>query len=265
MATDTAASIPDWPAVYRALQNGTAAWATVRGVEEIHGQECLVVELAGGLKGTVPLSEAGLWPGQGLLDLVGQSVPYRVTALDRSGGVVILSRRQALEQLARETWGTVAGGREIEARVVRVGRRLAVLEAGGVTALLPYSELSHGFVADPHTILAPGLTLRVMVLRCEPAARRLIVSLKALAPDPWLAVPARYAVGGRYLGTVHTVAERGLFVELEPGVIVRTRHHRDLEPVRGDHVVVRLAVCDAPRRLLWGTLTVSGRWKGGRR
>ncbi|HUW63419.1 MAG TPA: S1 RNA-binding domain-containing protein [Spirochaetia bacterium] len=251
-----------WPAVYRALQNGTVGWATVRGVEEIHGEACLVVELPGGIKGIVPAAQAGLWPGQSMLELVGESVPYQVTALDRAAFVAILSRREALEQMARETWRTVAGGREIEARVIKVGQRLAVLEAGGVTALLPYSELSHGFVADPHTLLAPGRAVRVRVLRCEQAARRLIVSLKALAPDPWLNVPARYAVGGHYLGTVHRVRERGLFIELEPGVMISTRHHRHQQPVPGDRVLVRLVACDVANKQLWGALTVAGRDKG---
>jgi len=253
----------DWPAVYRALQNGTVGWVVVRGVEKIHGEDCLVVEPAAGIKGIVPPAEAGLWPGEKLIELVGQDIPYRVTALDRAAGVTILSRRQALEQIARDTWCTVAAGRVISARVVKVGQRLAVLEVGGVTALLPYSQLSHGFVADPHTLLVPGSMVRVQVLRCEPAARRLIVSLKALVPDPWLLVPSRYVVDGRYLGTVQKVWERGIFIELEPGVMVRTRHHRDLQPVRGDKVVVRLVVCDVSRRLLWGVLTASGKGRGG--
>lgn len=252
---------PAWPAVYRALKNGTVGWSTVRGAEEIHGEVCLVLELSEGIKGIVPSTQAGLWPGQRLLELVGQSIPYLVTALDRDAGVAILSRRQALDVLARETWRTVAGGMDMEARVIKAGARLAVLEAGGVKALLPYSELSYGFVADPQNLLTPGRSLRVRVLRLEPAAKRLIVSLKALKRDPWLSMSERYIVGGYYTGIVHLVSERGLIVELEPGVMVRTSHHRYLQPERGERALVRLRECDSVRRMLWGVLTGPG--KGG--
>jgi len=266
---DTAASgvstpVPGgWPAVYRALSHGHLAYGLARGLESVNGEPCLVVELPGPIRGIVPAGQAGLWPGQSLAELVGLSIPYRVTAVDRDAGVVILSRRQALEDLARETWRTAVEGGEIEARVIKVGKRLAVLEAGGVTAWLPYAELAHGYVADPGLLLTPGRLVRVRILHCEREARRLIVSLKAMTPDPWLGGPSRYREGGLYPGSVYRVRERGLWVELEPGMLVRTPHHRFLQPAPGERVLVRLVSCDWPRKLLWGIVNIPRRWEVG--
>jgi ribosomal protein S1 len=73
-------------------------------------------------------------------------------------------------------------------------------------------------VSDTSQVVAPGEAVTVKVLRVDDDMQKIALGLKQLSDDPWLAVPAKYAVGQTYPGRVARLADFGVFVELEPGV-----------------------------------------------
>jgi ribosomal protein S1 len=76
-------------------------------------------------------------------------------------------------------------------------------------------------VSDPSSLVKPGDDIAVKILRIETKAGedKIALGMKQLADDPWQAVPAKYSVGHVTQGRVSRVAEFGVFVELEPGIV----------------------------------------------
>lgn len=90
----------------------------------------------------------------------------------------------------------------------------------GVDALLHISDMSWvKRVKHPSDILKKGQDLEVVILSVEPEKERISVGLKELTPDPWIdEIPNKYSLGDTVRGKVVSIADFGLFVELEDGV-----------------------------------------------
>jgi small subunit ribosomal protein S1 len=100
----------------------------------------------------------------------------------------------------------------------------AFVDLGGVEGLIPRSEISHDRSAAPSDSLKPGDTVEVQVVDVkdvEPArpgssTKKISLSLKALAADPWEGVAI--SEGLVMTGTVVRKTDFGRFVKLVPGV-----------------------------------------------
>ena len=88
----------------------------------------------------------------------------------------------------------------------------------GIEALLPVSEMSWRRIRHPSEVTNVGEQLRLIVISLDPDARKLTLSLKQAAGDPWAEVASKYAVGSVHRGKVTRAADFGAFVEFEPGV-----------------------------------------------
>jgi small subunit ribosomal protein S1 len=68
-------------------------------------------------------------------------------------------------------------------------------------------------------VLKKGQEMEVVILSIEPEKERISVGLKELTEDPWISeIPSRYALGDTITGKIVSIADFGLFVELEDGV-----------------------------------------------
>jgi len=92
-----------WAEIYGALKNGLILQGRVMGVERSNGEDALVLWF-GDVKGVIPESEVGDSRAQRLSAMVGTRVAFKVVKGDREAGVVYLSRKDALEELAGVTW-----------------------------------------------------------------------------------------------------------------------------------------------------------------
>jgi ribosomal protein S1 len=221
------------------------------GVESValNGAEkvpCLVV-MKGGVKGLIPLPEAGV-PFDGdrgaqirwLRSLLGQEVEFVVTRIDFDGGVFTASRKEVVERRAAALWPKLEVGQVHKAVVRRVLGGYSFVDLGGVEALLPAGELSYGWVGEVRDLIQPGQELDVKIVSLDRENKRIVVSVKALVPNPWPGCARRYVKGGVYSGTVVGVQRYGVFVNLEPGVDALCTHMKYGFPERGD--LVRLVV-----------------------
>jgi len=76
-------------------------------------------------------------------------------------------------------------------------------------------------VANPADVLQVGQEIEAQVVKIEIDAkgnRRIGLSLRALAPDPWATVRERFPVGAHVRGVVRRLEPFGAFVELVPGI-----------------------------------------------
>jgi small subunit ribosomal protein S1 len=73
-------------------------------------------------------------------------------------------------------------------------------------------------VKHPSELYKKGDDVEAVVLGIDVDNERISLGIKQLTEDPWSAVPKRYPTGTRVRGTVTSVTDFGVFVEIEEGV-----------------------------------------------
>ncbi|HUW63420.1 MAG TPA: S1 RNA-binding domain-containing protein [Spirochaetia bacterium] len=241
----------DWVFFYRAWQGRGVFKACCAGLEEEGAGRRLVFRL-GRIKGCLPEVEAAV--GRHILSLPGRFLYCLITDIRRGTGEVVLSRRLALEQVRALTWPSLAPGLTLPAVVEAVyPGRGALVDVGGVRAILPPAEMAWGWVADPRRVVQPRQVITVRVRSVDRAAGKVLVSLKDLQEDPWLTLADRYRENARYMATVTGTAGDAVFVSFEPGVTGCCRGVRD-SPPPGAGVLVQVTEIDRTRRRMAGWL-----------
>lgn len=247
-----------------AIQHG--AWETLSVGDTV---EALVTGVnKGGLELKVGSSRAFMPAGQvdtrfhsDLSVFLNQKMPVRVMKVDREDHNIVLSRRAIMEEaeakMAEQTWGELAVGQVREGTVRSVQPYGAFIDLGGVDGLLHVSAMSHQRVSDPKKVVKEGDKVQVMIIGVDKDKKRVSLSLKQLAKDPWDTVEQDFPVGTTAEGSVKKVVEFGAFVELAPGVeglvhvsqLAMKRINRPGEVVKeGDKVQAKVLGIDREKR-----------------
>ena len=157
---------------------------------------------------------------------LGRVYEFRIIEFGDDGRKFVVSRRALLEQeqkkRADEVRRSLVPDAVVTGRVVSVRDFGAFVDlGGGVQGLLHVSEMGWSRVNDPSQMFSPGDEITVKVLRIESKSgeEKIALGLKQLTGDPWSSVPAKYPVGQVVQGMVTRVADFGVFVEVEPGIV----------------------------------------------
>lgn len=106
----------------------------------------------------------------------------------------------------------------INGEITSIKKFGAFVDIGGIEGLIPVSEISWGHVEDINTSLSIGQKIDVAIKKLDWGNDKFSFSLKAILPDPWDNIAARYAEGSSHKGKVSRLAPFGAFVTLEPGI-----------------------------------------------
>jgi small subunit ribosomal protein S1 len=189
-----------------------------------------------GVRAFCPLSHIDEQRVEDPATFVGRSLEFLVEEVDESRARVVVSRRRLLARqradALRDRLASLAPGQELEGAVARLEPYGAFVDLGGVEGLVYVSEISHERLAHPRDAIGVGDKVRVRVLevdRGKGGRPRIALSIRALAPDPWITVAARFPVGSRHPGVVVRLADFGAFVNLAPGIdgLVHVSHVSD--------------------------------------
>lgn len=150
---------------------------------------------------------------------VGQTVSVKVLKLDKEHKKISLG----LKQVAPDPWEGIEGrirvGDEVSGRVLRLAEFGAFIEVeAGIEGLLPVSEVSWKRNIKLSDTLKEGELIRLKIMSMDVNKRRISLSLKQAAGDPWMGASRKYEAHQFYEGTVLSTTDFGAFVELEPGV-----------------------------------------------
>jgi len=89
----------------------------------------------------------------------------------------------------------------------------------GIDGLVHISDLHWTKkVKHPSELYKKGDEVEAVVLAIDVENERISLGVKQLAEDPWNRVPARYPIGSKIQGTVTSVTDFGVFVEIEEGL-----------------------------------------------
>lgn len=246
-----------WKGVYGAYQTGDPLRTEMQGIEvrtidneEVH---CAVV-FFGNIKGICPFPEFGTQAIAEMHAMVGQEIALRVISIDKAKSLIVMSRRAVLDEMRASTWAEIQADQTWPAVVRYVNKFQARLEVGGITANLPVSEMTHGWLPDARSMLSPGDVVDVKVVHVDREKKKIEISLRLALPDPWDTISNRIIRGGRYKGTITGMEEYGVFVELEPGVVALTPHVPKFELQNGQGVVVKINKVDLEKKHLGGKI-----------
>lgn len=183
------------------------------------------VELTPGVEGLVHLSELS-WSRVQQADEVlslGDAVRVKLIALgsDEKAGKISLSIRQVSEDPWKNVSERLELGQIVSGKVMRLAQFGAFVEIlPGIEGLVHISEFSYERrISKPEDMLAVGDQVSVKVKEIDIDKKRIALSIREAAGDPWQDVVERFAVGSTVQGTIEKREKFGVFVKLSPGVV----------------------------------------------
>lgn len=259
----------DWQRAEEYRQNQEVLESRVAG----YNKGGLIVRF-GRLRGFVPQSQmsaerrravGGETPEDRWGQMVNEPILIKVMEVDRSRNRLILSERSAAREsrekrkenlISQLTVGEVRMG-----RVVSLEDFGAFIDIGGAEGLVHLTEMSWQHINHPREMLKVGQEVKVEVISVDPEAKRIGLSIKRQAPDPWDTVATSYAVGQLVQATVTKLTKFGAFAQLVDlpeieGLIhiselsdKRVTHPREVVE-EGDKLTLRIVKMDIKNRRL---------------
>ena len=153
---------------------------------------------------------------------VGQEVTCKILKINRKRGNVIISRRKFIEEQRledkKQALETLSEGMVVEGIVKNITNYGAFVDIGGIDGLLHITDMSWGRIAHPSELLKIGDRVSVKLLSLDKDHEKISLGMKQLTENPWEHVENEYSVGSKVKGTISSIADYGLFVEVEKGV-----------------------------------------------
>ena len=152
-----------------------------------------------------------------LLSRVGKPVSVVITAINRDG-TLCLSRRKAQEQAREYFLQNLHSGDILPATVTHMESFGAFVDIGcGLPSLMGIETLSVSRISHPNQRFLPEQEVFAAVTDVDHATRRICLTHKELL-GTWEENAALFAPGMTVTGTVRSVKEYGIFVELTPNL-----------------------------------------------
>lgn len=175
-----------------------------------------------GIRAFCPYSQMELGYPKNVDAYLGKNFMFLITEMADDLSTMVVSRAAVLkeekEEQKRRAWEKIQVGAVLEGTVKTIRDFGVFVDLGGVDGMIHTSELSHKQPVKPSQVVKVGETIQVKVIEADREKERIALSLKALQPDPWELVAARYQIGGEFQGKVARKTEFGVFVELPEGV-----------------------------------------------
>jgi small subunit ribosomal protein S1 len=181
------------------------------------------VNLGAGVHAFLPISQSDAQKVDKPERLIGQKARFYVERLyaDNKANVVVNRRKfleEDIEKKRNDFFVNTPIGTDITGTVKSFTSFGAFIDLGGFDGLLHINDMSWGHVTRPKDFVKKGQEIRLKVIRIDPAEKRINLSLKHFADDPWVHFEDKYHVNDIVKGKVTKLTEFGAFIELEEGI-----------------------------------------------
>lgn len=261
----------DWQEVIRSFQNKLVTQATLEAIETHFDIPCAIVYV-GSIKGVIPVQEYGISKAncvqtkedlverqkinnsyQFLRSIIGQKIAFIIKGIDKSSNLFTASRKEAIEWMREKTIEALDVNSVTIGVVRNVNPYRALVDIGGITALLKAEEYRHGWTDDLSEQIQVGDHIKVKLLEFDKENGHAMVSRKVLINDPWehLDVTER----SEYHAEITGIRENGAFfrIKAKSGYVDGfLRHPRHNVLKRGDKALVRILNIDGERKSMFG-------------
>lgn len=206
-----------------------AAWDTIEVGQNVEGR--ITGHNKGGLELTIdgidafmPISqiERTRVDSDDLPEYLTRKVRCRVTEIRRHERALIVSRREVLDDEAREarkeTVAQLVEGKIVTGTVKTIMPYGAFVDIGGVDGLLHIGDMSFKRIEDPREVVREGQKLELKVLKVDRETEKISLGLKQTLADPWTDAENKWPVDTVVSGRITKLMDFGAFCELEEGV-----------------------------------------------
>lgn len=173
-----------------------------------------------GVPAFLPGSQVDLHRVMDFDHFVGQTITADIIKINKKRGNVIISRRKYLTNLRTESRKKMLDTLEVSAvtqgTVKNITNYGAFVDIGGVDGLLHITDMTWGRIAHPSEVLKLGDVITVKVLSIDRDNAKISLGMKQLVENPWQQLALN--VGSTAHGTIASITDYGLFVEVEKGV-----------------------------------------------
>ena len=156
-----------------------------------------------------------------ILSRVGKQTCFTVTKVspdEKGAPVVSLSRRAAQEEAMEFFLEHLQEGMVLACRVVRLETFGVFLDIGrGIIAMLPIERISISRISHPKERFREGQKILAAVWRFDRSQRRITMTHRELLGN-WMENASRFQSGETVRGTVRSVMDYGIFIELTPNL-----------------------------------------------
>lgn len=175
-----------------------------------------------GVEAFLPGSQIDSRPIRSLDSYIGEEIEAKIIKFSRRRSNIVLSRKVLTDAVVNaqkaETLAKIDVGHIVEGTVKNLTEYGAFVDIGGIDGLLHVTDMSWGRIQHPSDLFKSGDHIQVKILKLDRDKEKVSLGYKQLLPDPWSTVVEVYPVDTRLKGTVSSVTDYGVFVELEPGV-----------------------------------------------
>jgi small subunit ribosomal protein S1 len=181
------------------------------------------VELEPGIEGLIHISEMS-WTKRvkhpSKVVAIGDEVDVLVLEVDPQNRKISLGMKQTEPNpwsLLEERYPMGTKVRGVVRNVTNFGVFVGIED--GIDGLIHVSDISWTQkIRDPKELFKKGDELEAMVLKVDTESEKFSLGLKQLQPNPWDEVPRKFPVGSKIKGKVTSIADFGVFVEVEEGI-----------------------------------------------
>ncbi|HTO55772.1 MAG TPA: 30S ribosomal protein S1 [Myxococcota bacterium] len=181
------------------------------------------VELEPGIEGLIHISEMS-WTKRvkhpSKVVAIGDEVDVLVLEVDPQNRKISLGMKQTEPNpwsLLEERYPPGTKVRGVVRNVTNFGVFVGIED--GIDGLIHVSDISWTQkIRDPKELFKKGDELEAVVLKVDTDSEKFSLGLKQLQPNPWDEVPRKFPVGSKIKGKVTSIADFGVFVEVEEGI-----------------------------------------------
>lgn len=153
---------------------------------------------------------------------VGKTITANIIKINKKRGNVIISRRKHLSDQRAESRkqiiDTLDEGQIIQGTVKNITNYGVFIDIGGVDGLLHITDMTWGRISHPSELVKIGDNITVKVLSFDKDNEKISLGLKQLSDNPWQEMGEKLEIGARLKGTISSITDYGLFVEVQKGI-----------------------------------------------
>ncbi|ABS61080.1 bifunctional 4-hydroxy-3-methylbut-2-enyl diphosphate reductase/30S ribosomal protein S1 [Fervidobacterium nodosum] len=200
--------------IQKAKENGKPVSGKI--IERIKGGYRVILENV--VEAFLPGSESNIREDE---EIPREKMQFAVISYETRGRKtnIVVSRKKLFQKLIDEFFSNRKPGDVVEGIVESISDNGAFVKIAGITTgFIPNSEISYNTSIKAKDALTVGKIMKFLIKEINPERKRILLSLKALLPDPWENVAKKYQIGQTVTGVVTSVKPFGFFVKIEDGV-----------------------------------------------
>ena len=206
----------NWCKIVAAKENGDILEGKV--IETV--KNIGVIAVTDGTRVFIHASQTGTPKNSDLAEMIGKTVRFKITEIEnrKAKGSISSVLRAERKQAEAEFWANIEEGKQYTGKVKSLTSFGAFVDLGGVDGMVHTTELSWKRIKSPAEVVSVGDEITVTVKSFDPEKKRISLSYKTDAMNPWTIFKTNYAVGDIVTVKIVSMMPFGAFAEIVDGV-----------------------------------------------